>query len=84
MRGIDHHQSDMFSYLSPEQLVRKDHLLRIVWTMTDEILEQMSPLFDGIYAEGGRPSVRPEKLAAGTPFADAVFGGVGASADRGD
>lgn len=25
MRGIDHQQSDMFSYLSPEQRVRKDH-----------------------------------------------------------
>jgi len=52
----------MFSYLSPEQRVRKDHPLRAVRTMTDQILERMSPLFDAMYAEGGRPSIPPEKL----------------------
>ena len=62
MRGIDHQQSDMFSYLSPEQRVRKDHPLRAVRAMTDEILERMSPLFDVMYASGGRPSIPPEKL----------------------
>ena len=62
MRGIDHQQSDMFSYLSPEQRVRKDHPLRAVRAMTDGILENMSPLFDAMYAEGGRPSIPPEKL----------------------
>jgi transposase len=30
--------------------------------MTDEILNSMSPLFDAMYAEGGRPSIPPEKL----------------------
>jgi len=43
MRGIDHQQADMFSYLSPEQRVRKDHPLRRVRATTDEILEAMSP-----------------------------------------
>jgi transposase len=62
MRGIDYQQSDMFSYLSPEQRVRKDHPLRAVRAMTEQILEQMSPLFDAMYAEGGRPSIPPEKL----------------------
>lgn len=62
MRGIDHQQGDMFSYLSPEQRVRKDHPLRTVRAMTDEILERMSPLFDAMYAAGGRPSIPPEKL----------------------
>jgi transposase len=62
MRGIDHQQSDMFSYLSPEQRVRKDHPLRAVRAMTDGILERMSPLFDAMYACGGRPSIAPEKL----------------------
>lgn len=52
----------MFSYLSPEQRVRQDHPLRGVRAMTDEILERMSPLFDAMYAEGGRPSIPPEKL----------------------
>src|ERR1700739_3215047 len=62
MRGIDYQQDDMFSYLSPEQRVRKDHPLRAVRAMTDEILERMSPLFDAMYAELGRPSIPPEKL----------------------
>src|SRR5271169_3850063 len=52
----------MFSYLSPEQRVRKDHPLRAVRLMTDEILDSMSPLFDAMYAEVGRPSIPAEKL----------------------
>ena len=62
MRGIDHQQADMFSYLSPEQRVRKDHPLRAVRAMTDEILDSMSPLFEAMYAQCGRPSIPPEKL----------------------
>jgi hypothetical protein len=52
----------MFSYLSPEARVGKDHPLGAVRSMTDEILSTMSPLFDAMYAEGGRPSIPPEKL----------------------
>lgn len=52
----------MFSYLSPEERVRKDHPLRAVRAMTDEILDSMSPLFGAMYAECGRPSIPPEKL----------------------
>ncbi len=62
MRGADHQQADMFSYLSPEQRVRKDHPLRAVRGMTDEILFNMSALLDAMYAQGGRPSIPPEKL----------------------
>jgi transposase len=59
---MDHHQADMFSYLSPEQRVSKEHPLRGVRAMTDEILKSMSPLFDAMYADFGRPSIPPEKL----------------------
>src|SRR5271169_504400 len=62
MRGVDHQQADMFSYLSPEQRVRANHSLRGVRAMTDEILGGMSALFDAMYAECGRPSIPPEKL----------------------
>ena len=62
MRGIDHQQADMYSYLSPEQRVRKQHPLRAVRAMTDQILDSMSPLFDALYADFGRPSIPPEKL----------------------
>jgi transposase len=62
MRGQDHQQSDMFSYLSPEQRVRKDHPLRAIRTMADQALNSMSDRFDGMYANTGRPSIPPEKL----------------------
>ncbi len=59
---MDHQQADMFSYLSPEQRVSKDHPLRAVRAMTEEILKAMSPLFEVKYADFGRPSIPPEKL----------------------
>jgi transposase len=62
MRGTDHQQSQMFSYLSPETRVRKDHPLRAIRTMVDEVLGTLSPQFDRMYASEGRPSIAPEKL----------------------
>src|SRR5262249_20043477 len=62
MRGQDKQQADMFSYLSPEARVRKDHPLRGIRAMADEALEQMSRRFDRMYAKTGRPSIPPEKL----------------------
>jgi Transposase domain (DUF772) len=62
MRGMDHQQSHMFSYLSPESRVRKDHPLRAIRTMVDEVLRALSPQFDRMYAREGRPSIAPEKL----------------------
>ena len=62
MRGDDRQQGDMFSYLSPESRVRKDHPLRAIRAMADQALAQMSPLFDAMYATTGRPSIPPEKL----------------------
>ncbi len=62
MRGEDRQQSHMFSYLSPEARVRKDHPLRTIRAMMDEILSQLSRQFDRMYARVGRPSIAPEKL----------------------
>jgi transposase len=52
----------MFSYLSPETRVRKDHPLRAIRSMVDEVLAQLSRRFDSMYASAGRPSIPPEKL----------------------
>jgi transposase len=52
----------MFSYLSPEQRVRKDHPLRAVRAMVDEVLRSLSRQFNRMYAREGRPSIAPEKL----------------------
>jgi transposase len=62
MRGKDHQQADMYSYLSPEMRVRADHPLRAIRSMADEALANMSERFDGMYAKTGRPSIPPEKL----------------------
>jgi len=62
MRGTDHQQSHMFSYLSPEVRVRKDHPLRAIRTMVDGVLRALSPQFDRMYASEGRPSIAPEKM----------------------
>jgi transposase len=62
MRGDDQQQNHIFSYLSPEARVRKDHPLRAIRTMVDEVLTQMSRRFDSMYASPGRPSIAPEKL----------------------
>ncbi|HVO60875.1 MAG TPA: IS5 family transposase [Terriglobales bacterium] len=62
MRGNDEQQSQMFSYLSAEQRVRKDHPLRAMRTMVGEVLRALSPRFDRMYAREGRPPIAPERL----------------------
>ena len=62
MRGEDHQQSHVFSYLSPEDRVRPDHPLRAIREMVDGVLSQLSRSFDSMYAKVGRPSIAPEKL----------------------
>lgn len=52
----------MFSYLSPEQRVPADHPLRAIRTMVDAALDELTSLFEGMYADRGRPSIPPEKL----------------------
>ena len=62
MRGADHRQSGMFSYISAERRVPKDHPLRAIRAMVDEALRNMGPQFEAMYAKVGRPSIAPEKL----------------------
>jgi transposase len=62
MRGQNHQQSDMFSYLSPEQRVRQNHPLRAIRRMADQALAGLTERFDVMYAKTGRPSIPPEKL----------------------
>ncbi len=62
MRGVDQQQSGMFSYISAERRVPKDHLLRAIRVMVDAALKEWSWRFDAVYANSGRPSIAPEKL----------------------
>lgn len=62
MRGIDHKQNALFSYVNIEDRIDLDHPLRRIKTLADLVLRTMSPHFDALYAEGGRPSIAPERL----------------------
>ena len=62
MRGADRHTGRLFSYLSPEALVPPDHPLRQIRPLVNAALDRLSPEFDAIYAESGRPSIPPERL----------------------
>ena len=62
MRGDDDQQEGIFSYISPEQRVPADHPLRPLRKIVDEILKEMSPKFQKLYSNVGRPSIAPERL----------------------
>ncbi|AOV15914.1 transposase [Acidihalobacter aeolianus] len=62
MRGADIHQDGLFSTVSPEQRVPKDHPLRPIRRMVDQALKELDADFDALYAHMGRDSIPPEKL----------------------
>jgi transposase len=62
MRGADGQTAALFSYVSCEARVPATHPLRRIRAVVDEALEILSPDFDGMYAQSGRPSIAPEKL----------------------
>ena len=62
MRGNDQQQEAVFSYVSLEQRVPKDHPLRAIRKMTDAALRELDSEFQQLYARRGRPSIAPEKL----------------------
>ena len=62
MRGDDWQQAAMFSYISPEARVPQDHPLRVIRTLVDKVLTELSPRFETLDSRVGRPSIPPEKL----------------------
>lgn len=62
MRGSDERSDFLFSYVSPEQRVPADHPMRPIRRLVDAALGRLSPRFDAIYTEFGRPSIPPEQL----------------------
>lgn len=63
MRGDDQQlQPGMFSYVALEDRIPKDHPLRAIRALVDQVLRGMSKQFDGLYSEVGRPSIPPERL----------------------
>lgn len=62
MRGNDDRQDGLFSYVSLDARVPRNHPLRAVRTMVDEALKLMSRDFGRLYSGEGRPSIAPERL----------------------
>ena len=62
MRGIEHSQQRLFSYIDLEERVPANHALRHLKTLVDCILKQMDNQFDAVYSGEGRPSIPPERL----------------------
>lgn len=62
MRGTEQLQEPMFSYISAEKRVPKEHPLRPLRGLVDEVLRGMSKDFEQMYSNVGRPSIPPEQL----------------------
>lgn len=62
MRGVERNQTQLFSYLSIEERIPADHPLRLMKTLVEPVLAELSPRFDVLYADDGRPSIPPEQL----------------------
>jgi transposase len=56
----------MFCLRSPETVVPADHPLRGIKRLVDVALAELSPAFDAMYSECGRPSIPPERLLKAT------------------
>jgi len=62
MRGKVENQIIMLSSLTPDQLVPQDHPIRRIKPLVDQALKDLSPVFNRMYADLGRPSIPPEHL----------------------
>lgn len=62
MRGQPQAQPDFLTVINLNACVPADHPLRAIKRHVDIVLKKLSPLFDELYDELGRPSIPPEQL----------------------
>ena len=62
MRGSDERTGELFSYVDLEKRVPAKHPLRLVRGVVNEVLAALDSDFSKAYAQGGRPSIAPERL----------------------
>jgi hypothetical protein len=62
MRGKPQAQPEFLTTINLNQRVPADHPLRGIKERVDKVLVKLSPLFEELYADQGRPSIPPEQL----------------------
>ena len=62
MSGRQEPEVTMQAFVDLEARVPPDHPVRTIKVLGDQALEALSPEFDRMYAEVGRPSIPPERL----------------------
>lgn len=62
MRGKPQAQPEFLTTINLNQRVPAEHPLRGIKQRVDKVLVKLSPLFDALYADEGRPSIPPEQL----------------------
>jgi transposase len=65
MRGHKEDPDGMFVYTTAEKMVPDDHPLREIKRRADAVLKRLSPVFDKMYSDRGKPSIPPERLLKG-------------------
>src|SRR5271167_590962 len=62
MRGKAEAQPEFLTVINRNAVVPADHPLRGIKRRVDAVLQKLSPLFQQLYADEGRPSIPPEQL----------------------
>ena len=62
MRGDAERQADIMLAVTPDSFAPAEHPIRRIKLIVDAALQRLAPLFDTMYARGGRPSIPPEHL----------------------
>jgi transposase len=66
MRGDADDQVVMLSIFTAEDVIPQEHPMRQIKPIVDRVLLRLSPVFSGMYAKVGRPSIPPEHLLKGS------------------
>jgi transposase len=66
MRGEQRRSEGLFSYVRLEDRIARDHPLRAILVLVNEVLAALSGRFEELYSHTGRPSIAPEYLLRAT------------------
>jgi transposase len=62
MRGLQDKQTSLWAFVSIEERIPIEHRLRRIKKLADQQLVKLSPVFNRMYSQVGRPSIAPERV----------------------